>query len=113
MRTAILEGTPSTSFNKKSKTEPLRPPVPATLPVGHQKPGGLRIKKQREYAAIRDAGMSRPSKHAAIALKYNLDLQEGIFGASSTGRDGDDEASSKGLPTGDTTARQTSFATSQ
>lgn len=36
MRTAILEGTPSTWFNNKSKTEPLRPPVPATLPVGHQ-----------------------------------------------------------------------------
>ncbi|PNP82357.1 hypothetical protein FNYG_04546 [Fusarium nygamai] len=41
--------------------------------------------------------MSKPLKHTAIALKYNLDLQEGIFGASSTGSDGDDEASSDGV----------------
>ncbi|KAG9505292.1 hypothetical protein J7337_002259 [Fusarium musae] len=147
MRTAILEGTPSTWFNK-SMTEPLRPPVPATLPVGHQEVmgrnktlsnrqvrttleianqivesmhtivrryyferkeglkvkrrtqhaastipvsaarGGLCINKQREYAAIRDAGMSKPFKHAAIALKYNLDLQDDIFGAPQIGSDG-------------------------
>ncbi|KAF5569089.1 hypothetical protein FPANT_13980, partial [Fusarium pseudoanthophilum] len=140
-------------FNQKSKTEPLRPPVPATLPVGHQEmmgrnktlsnrqvrttleianqivesmntivkryyrerqeglkikrrtqhaastipPGGLCIKKEREYAAIRYAGMSKPFKHAAIALKYNLDLQEEIFGASSIGSDRNDEASSDGV----------------
>ncbi|KAF5576909.1 hypothetical protein FPANT_10690 [Fusarium pseudoanthophilum] len=117
MRTAILEGTPSTSFNQKSKTEPLRPPVPATLPVGHQemmgrnktlsnrqvrttlevanqivesmniivkryyfeREEGLKIKKQREHAAIKDVGMSKALKHAEIALKYHLDLQEWWF----------------------------------
>ncbi|KAF4414633.1 hypothetical protein FACUT_14110 [Fusarium acutatum] len=118
MKTVILEGTPSTSFNKNSKTEPLRPPVPETLPVGHQevmgrdktlshgqrydldREEGLRVKKQREYAAIEDAGMSKPFKHAAIALKYNLDLREGIFGVSSTGSDGDDEALSEGVSFG-------------
>ncbi|KAG4260684.1 hypothetical protein FPRO04_04308 [Fusarium proliferatum] len=42
----------------------------------------LRVKKQREYAAIKDAGMPKPFKHAAIALKYSLDLQEDLFGAS-------------------------------
>ncbi|KAG5770957.1 hypothetical protein H9Q72_002331 [Fusarium xylarioides] len=143
MITVILEGTPSPSFDKKPKTEPLRPPVPATLPVGHQevmgrdktlshgqvqstldianqivesmnvivkryyldREEGLKVKRRtqhaastisvsaREYAAIRDAGMSKPLKHAAIALKYNLDLQEGIFGASSTGSDESDESS--------------------
>ncbi|KAF4418438.1 hypothetical protein FACUT_11833 [Fusarium acutatum] len=40
---------------------------------------GLRVKKQREYAAIQDAGMSKPFKHVTIALKYNLDLQEKWF----------------------------------
>ncbi|KAF5571899.1 hypothetical protein FPHYL_42 [Fusarium phyllophilum] len=40
---------------------------------------GLRVKRQREYVAIRDAGISKPLKHAAIALKYHLDLQEKWF----------------------------------
>ncbi|RBR11385.1 hypothetical protein FVER53590_02370 [Fusarium verticillioides] len=40
---------------------------------------GLKIKKQREYAAIKDAGMSKLFKHAEIALKYHLDLQERWF----------------------------------
>ncbi|KAI1037916.1 hypothetical protein LB505_001547 [Fusarium chuoi] len=40
---------------------------------------GLSVMKQREYAAIKDAGMSKPFKHAAIALKYHLDLQEKWF----------------------------------
>ncbi|KAG4290326.1 hypothetical protein FPRO06_02212 [Fusarium proliferatum] len=43
----------------------------------------LRVKKQREYAAIKDAGMPKPFKHAAIALN-----------------DGDDEASSEGVSLG-------------
>ncbi|KAF4494504.1 hypothetical protein FAGAP_9365, partial [Fusarium agapanthi] len=41
----------------------------------------------REHAAIRDAGISKLFKHAAITIKYNMDLREGIFGASSTGSD--------------------------
>ncbi|KAF5962379.1 hypothetical protein FBULB1_14233 [Fusarium bulbicola] len=56
---------------------------------------GLRAKKQREHAAIRDAGMTKLYKHVAITLKYNMDLRGGIFGASSTGSDGDGEASSE------------------
>ncbi|KAK2929609.1 hypothetical protein FoTM2_009949 [Fusarium oxysporum f. sp. vasinfectum] len=40
---------------------------------------GLRVKKQREYAAIQDAGISKPFKHAAIALRYNMDLREKWF----------------------------------
>jgi hypothetical protein len=40
---------------------------------------GLRIKQQREYAAIEDAGMSKPFKHAAIAIRYNMDLREKWF----------------------------------
>ncbi|KAF5988620.1 hypothetical protein FCOIX_378 [Fusarium coicis] len=37
---------------------------------------GLKIKKQREHAAITDVGMSRLFKHAEIALRYHLDFQE-------------------------------------
>ncbi|KAF5576665.1 hypothetical protein FPCIR_12490 [Fusarium pseudocircinatum] len=40
---------------------------------------GLRVKKQREHAAVQDEGMSKPFKHAAIALEYHLDLQEKWF----------------------------------
>ncbi|KAF5719721.1 hypothetical protein FMUND_4497 [Fusarium mundagurra] len=40
---------------------------------------GLKVKRQREYAAIQNSGMSKPFKHAAIALKYHLDLQEKWF----------------------------------
>ncbi|KAF5687315.1 hypothetical protein FDENT_5337 [Fusarium denticulatum] len=49
---------------------------------------GLKVKKQREYAAIQDAGMSKPFKHTAIALKYHLDLQEKwfIFKVARSGR---------------------------
>ncbi|PNP75219.1 hypothetical protein FNYG_11362 [Fusarium nygamai] len=53
---------------------------------------GLKVKKQREYAAIKDAGMSKPFKHAAIALKYHLDLQEKwfIFKVARSGRELED-----------------------
>ncbi|KAF5648324.1 hypothetical protein F52700_1016 [Fusarium sp. NRRL 52700] len=40
---------------------------------------GLRVKRQREYAAIKDVGMSKAFKHAAIALRYKLDLREKWF----------------------------------
>ncbi|KAF5553561.1 hypothetical protein FNAPI_6722 [Fusarium napiforme] len=40
---------------------------------------GLKIKKQREYAAIKDTGLSKALKQAEIALKYHLDLQEKLF----------------------------------
>ncbi|KAF4500549.1 hypothetical protein FAGAP_3243 [Fusarium agapanthi] len=40
---------------------------------------GLRVRKQREHAAIRDAGMAKLFKHVTITIKYNMDLREKWF----------------------------------
>ncbi|KAF5635599.1 uncharacterized protein FTJAE_6220 [Fusarium tjaetaba] len=40
---------------------------------------GLNVKKQREYAAIKETGMAKALKQAEIAFKYHLDLQEKCF----------------------------------
>ncbi|KAF5668234.1 hypothetical protein FCIRC_9699 [Fusarium circinatum] len=40
---------------------------------------GLRVREQREHAAVRDTGMAKLYKHIAITLKYNMDLREKWF----------------------------------
>ncbi|KAF5988054.1 hypothetical protein FBULB1_1695 [Fusarium bulbicola] len=40
---------------------------------------GLKVREQREHAAVRDTGMAKFYKHVAITLKYNMDLREKWF----------------------------------
>ncbi|KAF9771694.1 hypothetical protein IL306_010666 [Fusarium sp. DS 682] len=40
---------------------------------------GLRVSQQREYAAVEDAGMSRPFKKAAITIRYRMEVRSKCF----------------------------------